>query len=228
MVSAVISFRASGDFLDWLQSQAASGESASQAAQRLLKAASDSFNEDVYSPVNSVDNLSPGLDLVLERLDKVEARLSQLESSPDSALEPIAESIPNSPNRQLTIFDALSEVEIPLKSSGLLDLSIEEEKNYLLREDFDKLQAEYDALLESSDHIISKLRAEVSDLRSQFESQERDRDELEEKLNQAELELMDSKSRILPDSAVLLNSLKTRRKNTRVTLADIETIFNLL
>lgn len=99
--SQVISFRASGYFLNWIETQREEGESPSQAAMRVLKAfasgedievstgvstlvstqSSDSFaSTDVSTKVSEiVDNqVAAKLDPVMERLALVEERLGKL------------------------------------------------------------------------------------------------------------------------------------------------------
>jgi hypothetical protein len=97
--SQVISFRASGHFLNWIEAQRLEGESPSQAAQRILKEVSGTSTEVSYlstrpSTVNStsvasteMSTISPDsvdkivsvrVDPVLERLAAVEERLGKL------------------------------------------------------------------------------------------------------------------------------------------------------
>ncbi len=106
--SQVISFRASGDFLNWIEAQKLDGESINQAAQRILKEVSgvdsnyklsttsgnpvSTPSVDLYTPSTSsvvstlstitsesVDKLvAASVDPVLERLAAVEERLGKL------------------------------------------------------------------------------------------------------------------------------------------------------
>lgn len=99
MNSQVISFRASGHFLNWIESQRLEGESANQAAQRILKEISGVSTPSVnklstmptelstqsreYSVstevVDIVDKaVSSSLDPVMERLATIEERLGKL------------------------------------------------------------------------------------------------------------------------------------------------------
>ena len=99
--SQVVSFRASGHFLNWIEAQRLDGESPSQAAMRILKALSTGENVDVSTVMStkvstrSNDSLmstdlstdigkvvdtqvAVKLDPVLERLALVEERLGKL------------------------------------------------------------------------------------------------------------------------------------------------------
>jgi len=104
--SQVVSFRASGHFLNWIEAQRLEGESVSQAAQRILKeisgtstslstlyTASDDIvstpsthlstrsNDSVVSTnvVDIVDKaVSSSLDPVMERMAAIEERLGKL------------------------------------------------------------------------------------------------------------------------------------------------------
>ncbi|MEK0183182.1 MAG: hypothetical protein EAZ78_06160 [Oscillatoriales cyanobacterium] len=83
--SQVISFRVSGDFLNWIEAQKLDGESINQAAQRILKEVSGTSTD--LSTVSTVSTITTknvdrlvatSLDPVLERLAAVEERLGKL------------------------------------------------------------------------------------------------------------------------------------------------------
>jgi len=104
--SQVVSFRASGHFLNWIEAQRLDGESVSQAAQRILKEVSGTsttlstmstvINDVVSTPstglsTRSNDNVvstdvvdivdkavSSSLDPVMERMTAIEERLGKL------------------------------------------------------------------------------------------------------------------------------------------------------
>jgi hypothetical protein len=100
--SQVVSFRASGHFLNWIEAQRLDGESVSQAAQRILKEVSGTStvstrsdplvstvstslstrnNDSVVSTdvVDIVDKaVSSNLDPVMERIAAIEERLGKL------------------------------------------------------------------------------------------------------------------------------------------------------
>ncbi|XZN89339.1 MAG: hypothetical protein ACM65M_16910 [Microcoleus sp.] len=89
--SQVVSFRASGHFLNWIEAQRLEGESVSQAAQRILKEVSglstvstnlSTRNDDSVVSTNIVDTVdkvvSSRLDPVMERMASIEERLGKL------------------------------------------------------------------------------------------------------------------------------------------------------
>jgi hypothetical protein len=70
-----------------------------------------------------------------------------------------------------------------------------------IQAELDSIRANYDALLETSARITTKLRDEVDRLRSALE---------------------------LPEASVLLNKLKAKRKKTTASLADVDAILEIL
>ncbi|MEZ2238877.1 hypothetical protein [Microcoleus sp.] len=89
--SQVVSFRASGHFLNWIEAQRLEGESVSQAAQRILKEVSglstvstdlSTRNDDSVVSTNIVDTVDKvvgsRLDPVMERMASIEERLGKL------------------------------------------------------------------------------------------------------------------------------------------------------
>ncbi|TAE77614.1 MAG: hypothetical protein EAZ60_26035, partial [Oscillatoriales cyanobacterium] len=100
--SQVVSFRASGHFLNWIEAQRLEGESVSQAAQRILKEISGTStlstardnvvstisadlstrNNDSFVSTDIVDivdkAVSSSLDPVMERMTAIEERLGKL------------------------------------------------------------------------------------------------------------------------------------------------------
>jgi hypothetical protein len=70
-----------------------------------------------------------------------------------------------------------------------------------MQAEVESIRANYDALLETSTRITTKLREEVRRLRLALE---------------------------LPEASVLLNKLKAKRKKATASLADIEAILEIL
>jgi hypothetical protein len=70
-----------------------------------------------------------------------------------------------------------------------------------IQAELESIRANYDALLETSARVTTKLRDEVDRLRSALE---------------------------LPDASVLLNKLKAKRKKSTASLADVDAILEIL
>ncbi|MBE9184736.1 hypothetical protein IQ270_08415 [Microcoleus sp. LEGE 07076] len=78
----VVSFRASGHFLNWIEAQRLDGESVNQAAQRILKEVSGTSTALSTISTNIVDivdkTVSSSLNPVMERMAAIEERLGKL------------------------------------------------------------------------------------------------------------------------------------------------------
>jgi flagellar biosynthesis chaperone FliJ len=96
----------------------------------------------------------------------------------------------------------------------------------LLRQELEKVKADYAALLESSTVVTKNLEREVQELRSQLETERADREKIEGEL--AELKQKSATASEWPEAADLLNQLKTRRKKSSASLADIEAILEMI
>ena len=110
----------------------------------------------------------------------------------------------------------------------------------MLKEDLDKIRADYDSLLESSDRIISNLRAEMYQLRSKLDIERADREEVETELSDMGKICTELRSenfqfkhdlvvdRELPEAGDLLNQLKAWRKKSKSDLTDVVKILEIL
>jgi chromosome segregation ATPase len=129
------------------------------------------------------------------------------------------------------VTDSELQIELSNLKTELSNLATENEK----------IRADYDALLESSTVVTKKLDQEVQKLRSQLETEKIRWDELREELDDREetcaklrSELSELKqksaaaSKDLPEAADLLNQLKSKRKKSTTTLADVEKILEIL
>jgi hypothetical protein len=76
--SQVVSFRASGHFLNWIEAQKLEGESVSQAAQRILKAASgvDDSQKLYIASADSVSTLPTSLSTIPEEVSTIPEEVS--------------------------------------------------------------------------------------------------------------------------------------------------------
>ena len=82
-----------------------------------------------------------------------------------------------------------------------VDNIVAEPRDTRVQAELDSIRANYDALLETSARITTKLRDEVHRLRSALE---------------------------LPEASVLLNKLKAKRKKSTASLADVDAILEIL
>ena len=103
------------------------------------------------------------------------------------------------PTRTIRVPHALAEVT--LEYARQLDRGIEPRDTAKMQAELESIRANYDALLETSARITTKLRDEVHRLRSALE---------------------------LPEASVLLNKLKAKRKKTTTSLADVDAILEIL
>jgi uncharacterized coiled-coil DUF342 family protein len=93
------------------------------------------------------------------------------------------------------------------------------------------LKVDYAKLLESSTHVIDKLRQEVQELRSQLETEGADREEVEAELSelkQNSAPVVTLSEKLTPDAATILSQLRARRKKSKTDLADLGAILEIL
>jgi len=106
--------------------------------------------------------------------------------------------------------------------------SLSESEVESLRQELEEAKADRAKFLESSTYIINKLRQEVCEMtRSYVETKLADREQFEAEL--AELKKNSATaSRNLPEAAHLLNQLKAKRRKSTVSLADVETLLEIM
>ncbi len=110
-----------------------------------------------------------------------------------------------------------------------------------LKQQLEEVKADRDKVFENSLTLKTKLERQVGELRSKLEREEADREELQkqfDELNKQYLDkvfvveaVRDKKSATageLPEAADLLNQLKTRRKKSNASLADVELILEMI
>ena len=93
------------------------------------------------------------------------------------------------------------------------------------------LKADYAKLLESSTHVINKLRQELQELRSQLETERADRGEIEVELSELKQNSAPAATfseKLTPDAATILSQLRATRKKSKTDLADLEAILEIL
>jgi cell division protein FtsB len=100
-----------------------------------------------------------------------------------------------------------------------------------LKAENEKLRADYDGLLESSTYVTNKLRQEVQELRSQFETERADREQIEAELSELKKNSVPAATlfeKLTPDAATILSQLRARRKKSKTDLVDLEAILEIL
>jgi DNA repair exonuclease SbcCD ATPase subunit len=111
-----------------------------------------------------------------------------------------------------------------------------------LEAQLEQARNDYASLLESSTYVTNKLRDETQGLRSQLEQERADREKLQKEFNELnerhlarvfvaealQNEKSATASKDLPEAADLYNQLKTRRKKSSASLADVELILEMI
>ncbi|MEG3959625.1 hypothetical protein [Microcoleus sp. herbarium2] len=170
--------------------------------------------EGVTEVAEGVTEVAEGVtEVAQDRLTALESQVANLQK----AVEALQEALPG----KLESGDSL---ELPKVDNKVAE-QLQNELGNLKNENED-LRADYDRLLESSTHVTNKLRQQVQELRSQLETERADREEIEAEL--ADLKQKPATATELPEAADLLNQLKTRRKKSTASLADIETILEMM
>jgi chromosome segregation ATPase len=93
-----------------------------------------------------------------------------------------------------------------------------------LRQEVEELKADRARLLESSTDIIKKIRQESQ---SQLKTEHVAREQVEAELAELKQKLATA-NRNLPEAADLLNQLKAKRRKSTVSLADVETLLEII
>jgi hypothetical protein len=159
-----------------------------------------------------VDNISQ-TDNIPQEVGNILPNASNTPASADNTILPNASNIPS---------ESLV-VEVMQRKHSLSESEVES-----LRQELEEAKADRAKFLESSTHIINKLRQEVCEMtRSYVETKLADREQFEAEL--AELKKNSATaSRNLPEAADLLNQLKAKRRKSTVSLADVETLLEII
>ena len=219
--SQVVSFRASGHFLNWIEAQRLDCESVSQAAQRILKELSGTSTTlstmSTAGDTNVVSTMST--DLSTQNNNAMSTGLSTVDSETvdtqiAAKLDPVIE-------RLTKLEERLGKIE------GLSDGGGDES----LSQELEEARGNYAKLLESSTHITNKLWQEVQELRSQLETERADREKIEAELSEPKQNSAPAATvseKLTPDAATILSQLRARRKKSKTDLADLEAILEIL
>jgi hypothetical protein len=155
-----------------------------------------------------------------DRLTALELQVANLQK----AIEALQEALPG----KLESGDSL---ELPKVDNEVAEQLQNELGN--LRDENERLDAEYTKLLASSTVVTNKLREEVQELRAQLATERTSRDPIETELAKLVAAREENKKsapaeKNLPEAADLLNKLKAKRKKSKTDLADLEAILELL
>jgi hypothetical protein len=155
-----------------------------------------------------------------DRLTALELQVANLQK----AVEALQEALPG----KLESGDSL---ELPKVDNEVAEQLQNELGN--LKDENERLQASYAALLESSTVVTNKLREEVQELRAQLATERTSREPIETELAKLAAAREENKKsapaeKNLPEAADLLNKLKAKRKKSKTDLADLEVILELL
>jgi len=114
-------------------------------------------------------------------------------------------------------------------------------ENEVLRQELADARTDYTKLLESSSQIKASREKEISELRSQLETERTDREQVEAQLADREKQIEKLQSEVselkqksataskdLPEVAEILNQLKSKRKKSKTDLTDLEVILEIL
>jgi predicted nucleic acid-binding Zn-ribbon protein len=195
--------------------------------------------------VAQVAEVAEVAEVAQDRLTALELEVANLRK----ALEAIQEALPGK-------LESGDSVELPKVADTVADKVVEELQNELgnLKTENENLRRS----LENSDRLVSKKNQEISELNSRLAATNQKISDLDEELSErfnelkrqdAEIENLKSETERLeselarlagenseksatasdlPEAADLLNQLKTRRKKSTATLADIEAILEMI
>jgi chromosome segregation ATPase len=180
--------------------------------------------------VAQVAEVAEVAEVAQDRLTALELEVANLRK----ALEAIQEALPGK-------LESGDSVELPKVADTVADKVVEELQNELgnLKTENENLRRS----LENSDRLVSKKNQEISELNSRLAAANQKISELDDLTEDLEAENQNLKSELasrpkensppiaigeLPEAADLLNQLKTRRKKSSATLADVEKILEII
>ena len=112
--------------------------------------------------------------------------------------------------------------------------SLSESEVDSLRQELETVQAENQRLhteLGNSVYEKESLKQEVQELRSQLETERADREEIEVELSELKQNFAPAATlseKLTPNAATILSQLRVRRKKSKIDLADMEAILEIL
>jgi len=149
-----------------------------------------------------------------DRLTALELQVANLQKAVEALQEPL-----------LGKLESGDSSELPKVDNAVAERLQNELGN--LKNENEKLRADYATLLGSSTAVTNRLRQEVQELRSQLTTERADREEIETELSDLKQKSATA-GKDLPEAADLYNQLKTRRKKSSSSLADVELILEMV
>jgi len=193
------------------------------------------------SRVKKVAEVAEVAEVATDRLTALEIQVANLQKSLEALQEALRGKLESGNSLELPKVDNEVAEQLQNELGNLKDENealrqelAKEKENYgtlviisqQLNQQLEGVEADRAKLLESSTHVTNKLRQEVQELRSQLEQERADREEVEAELSDLKQKSVTASE--LPEVADLLNQLKTRRKKSTATLADIEAILEMI
>jgi chromosome segregation ATPase len=112
--------------------------------------------------------------------------------------------------------------------------SLSEAEVDLLRQELETVRAENQRLhieLGNSESERESLKQEVQELRLQLETEHADREEIEAELSELKQNSVPAATlseKLAPDAATILSQFRARRKKSKIDLADLEVILEII
>jgi chromosome segregation ATPase len=184
--------------------------------------------------------------VVQDRLTALELQVTNLQKAVDALQKALSEKLKSSDSLELPKVD--NEVAEQLQNElgnlkheneALRQELAKEKENYgtlaiinqQLNQQLEEVKTDRAQILESSTQVTNKLRQEVQELRSQFETERADREGIEAKLSELKQNSAPAATlseKLAPDAATTLSQLRAKRKKSPVSLADIEAILEII
>jgi hypothetical protein len=199
-------------FCEWNDFRSKRGFTFSAAVNAALSEFFGISNIEESNTPQEASNISPNPGNTLSEISNILPTPSNILTSADDTILPGCSNIPP---------ESLVVEVMPEKHH------LSESETESLRQELEEVKADRAKLLTSSTHITNKLRQEVHELRSQLEMERADREQVEAELAEVKQNPVTA-TRNLPEAADLLNQFKTRRKKSTVSLADVETLLEII
>lgn len=174
-------------------------------------------------PVPRADKVAEVVEVAQQVTEVAEDRLTALESQVAEllkAVKDLQEALPG--KSEARDFEELPKVDNEVVEKLQNELSNLKAENEALKADNGKIKRQYFDLLATSADLVNEMNQEATkELRSQIETLQADREEIK---NSAPIAIGVE----FPEPATILSKLRGRRKKSKVDLADIEAILEMI